>query len=102
MAHITRAEVERVAALARLALSEMEAQRLAAELDRILVYVEQLDRVDTTGVEPTAHVMDLATPLREDRAQAPLDPAQVVANAPESEGSAFVVPRVIEGGEEGG
>ena len=52
-------------------------------------------------VEPTSHVIPLATPLREDRATPPLDPAVAVANAPEAEGSAFVVPRVIEGEDEG-
>jgi aspartyl-tRNA(Asn)/glutamyl-tRNA(Gln) amidotransferase subunit C len=101
MAHITRDEVERVAALARLLLSDEEAERVAAELDTILGYVETLGRLDTDGVEPTSHVIPLATPLRQDRAVAPLDVELVLANAPEREGSAFVVPKVIEGEEEG-
>jgi aspartyl-tRNA(Asn)/glutamyl-tRNA(Gln) amidotransferase subunit C len=101
MAHINRDEVERVAALARLSLSEPEAERLAAELDAILQYVETLRPVDTEGVEPTSHVMPLATPLRDDRPVPPLDPALAVANAPACAGSAFVVPKVIEGEEEG-
>ena len=101
MAHITRDEVERVAALARLLLSDAEAERMAAELDTILGYVETLGRLDTGGVEPTSHVMPLATPLRQDRAVAPLDAELVLANAPQREGSAFVVPKVIEGEEEG-
>ena len=101
MAHITRDEVERVAALARLLLSDEEAERMAAELDTILEYVETLGRLDTDGVEPTSHVLPVATPLRQDRPVAPLDPELAVANAPEREGSAFVVPKVIEGEEEG-
>ena len=101
MAHITRDEVERVAALARLLLSDEEAERMAAELDTILGYVETLERLDTAGVEPTSHVIPLATPLRQDRAEAPLDPELALANAPAREGSAFVVPKVIEGEEEG-
>ena len=101
MARITREDVERVAALARLSLSEEEAVRAAAELDTILEYVEELAKVDTEGVEPTYHVLPLATPFREDRAEAPLDPELALANAPEREGSAFVVPKVIEGEEEG-
>jgi aspartyl-tRNA(Asn)/glutamyl-tRNA(Gln) amidotransferase subunit C len=101
MAHITRDEVERVAALARLLLSDEEAGRMAVELDTILGYVETLGRLDTDGVEPTSHVIPLATPLRQDRAVAPLDPELAVANAPERKGSAFVVPKVIEGEEEG-
>ena len=101
MAHITRDEVERVAALARLLLSDEEAGRMAAELDTILGYVETLERLDTAGVEPTSHVIPLATPLRQDRAEAPLDAELALANAPERGGSAFVVPKVIEGEEEG-
>jgi aspartyl-tRNA(Asn)/glutamyl-tRNA(Gln) amidotransferase subunit C len=101
MAHITRDEVERVAALARLLLSDEEAERMAAELDTILEYVETLGQLDTNGVEPTSHVIPLATPLRQDRAVAPLDSELALANAPEREGSAFVVPKVIEGEEEG-
>ena len=63
-------------------------------------YVEQLSSVDTEGIPPTAHAIPLPTPLREDRAAAPLDPEQALANAPAREGSAFVVPKVLEGEEE--
>jgi len=101
MVHITRDEVERVAALARLSLSDDEAERMAAELDTILGYVETLSRLDTAGVEPTAHVLPVETPLRQDRPVAPLDAGLALANAPERDGSAFVVPKVIEGEEEG-
>jgi len=101
MAHITREEVERVAALARLSLTDEEAERMAEELDRILEYVEALEQVDTEGVEPTSHVMSLRTPLREDRAVESLDSELALANAPLREGTAFVVPKVIEGEEEG-
>ena len=101
MPRITRDEVEKVAALARLSLSDEAAERMASELDQILEYAQTLSQVDTTDVEPTAHPIPLPTPLREDRAAAPLDPELAVANAPEHEGSAFVVPKVIEGDEEG-
>lgn len=101
MTHITRAEVERVVALARLSLSERELDAMAQELEAILSYVDTLDRVDTRDVPPTSHVIPLATPLREDRPAAPLDPELAVANAPEHAGSAFLVPVVIEGEEEG-
>jgi len=100
-ARIGRAEVERIAALARLSLADAEAERLAAELEAILGYAEQLAALDTTGVEPTSHPVELATPLREDVPEPPLDPDLALANAPEREGSAFVVPKVIEGAEEG-
>jgi len=98
---ITRAEVEKVAALARLSLAEGVAERMTAELDQILEYAEALSAVDTRDVEPTSHAIPLPTPLREDRALPPLDPELAVANAPQREGFAFVVPKVIEGEEEG-
>ncbi len=101
MSGISREEVERVVALARLSLSERELERMARELDAILGYVETLERVTTDGVPPTAHVIPLATPLREDVPVEPIDPKLAVANAPERSGSAFVVPKVIEGEEEG-
>ena len=101
MAHITRGEVEHVVALARLSLTPSEIDRMAREIDAILGYVETLQGVATTGVSPTSHVIPLATPLREDRAGDPIAPELAVANAPQHEGSAFVVPAVIEGEEEG-
>lgn len=101
MSRISRTEVERIAALARLSLSDAEGERLAAELDTILDYVDTLSELDTRGVEPTAHVVALATPLREDRPVEPMDPEAALVNAPEREGSAFVVPKVIEGEDEG-
>ena len=93
--------MERVAALARLSVSDGEAERLAVELDRLLEYVDTLDRLDTTGIEPTAHAISVATPIRQDRAEPPIDPELAMANAPQREGSAFLVPKVIEGEEEG-
>jgi len=101
MSHISRDDVQHVVALARLFLSEDELERMAHELDAILGYVETLNRLDTRDVVPTSHAIPLATPLREDRALTPLDSQLAVANAPEREGSAFVVPKVIEEEEEG-
>ena len=101
MSRIGRGEVERVAALARLALEPAELDRMQRDLDAILDYAVTLASIDTSGVEPTAHVIPLATPLRDDEPEPPLDPALVVANAPEPCGSAFAVPKVIAGEEEG-
>lgn len=101
MSAIGREDVERVVALARLALDEDELARMARELDAVLGYVASLSRVDTRDVPPTAHVVPLATPLRDDVPSAPLDPEQALLNAPEREGSSFVVPKVIEAEEEG-
>ena len=94
-------ELERIAALARLSVDPAAAERLASELEAILGYAEQLAALDTAGVEPTSHPIALATPLRDDEPEPPLDPELALANAPEREGSAFVVPKVIEGEEDG-
>ena len=101
MPAILREDVERVVALARLAMGEDELSRMARELDAVLGYVAALERVDTRDVPPTAHVVPLATPLRADEPEAPMDPVLALANAPESEGTSFVVPKVIEAEEEG-
>ena len=95
MARIDRSEVERVAALARLELAPGEADAMAGHLERILEYVETLRAVDTEGVEATAHVLPLETPLRSDAETASLDPEGALANAPEREGFAFAVPKVL-------
>jgi aspartyl-tRNA(Asn)/glutamyl-tRNA(Gln) amidotransferase subunit C len=96
MAHISPAEVERIADLARLELAPGEAQRMTDELEAILGYVEALEQLDTTGVEPTFHTALVSTPLRDDVAAPPLEPDRAVANAPEHSGSAFVVPKVLD------
>ncbi len=99
MSRITRSEVEYVAGLAQLWLSDEEAEGMTRDLERILGYVAALDELDTTDIEPTAHVIALATPLREDQPTAGLDPELALANAPKRAGTAFVVPKVIEGDE---
>ena len=101
MARIDREDVIRVAALARLSVSAEEADRLARDLDRMLEYVETLKAVDTTDVEPTSHVVPIETPMREDRAVPAIDPELALANAPERQGFAFVVPKVLEGEDPG-
>ena len=99
MSRITREDVERTADLARLSLSKDEIEAMTHELGQILDHVEQLQALDTEGIEPTAHAIPLATPLRPDRASPGIDPDLAVANAPASDGHAFVVPKVIDGEE---
>jgi aspartyl-tRNA(Asn)/glutamyl-tRNA(Gln) amidotransferase subunit C len=98
---MTREEVERIAHLARLRLSQEEAEAMASDLESILGYVELLGTLDTGEVEPTSHVIPLVTPLREDRPGASYPPETAVANAPARKGSAFAVPKVLEGEDEG-
>jgi aspartyl-tRNA(Asn)/glutamyl-tRNA(Gln) amidotransferase subunit C len=96
MARIEQSEVERIADLARLELSRDEVERMTSELEAILAYVESLRELDTDDVEPTYHAIPMPTPLRDDRAAEPLAPERVLANAPEREGFAFVVPKVLD------
>ena len=96
MTRIQRSEVERIAELARLDLSDAEATRMTADIEAILGYVASLEQIDTAGVEPTVHAIPIATPLRDDVAVAPLDPDRALANAPERSGTAFVVPKVLD------
>jgi aspartyl-tRNA(Asn)/glutamyl-tRNA(Gln) amidotransferase subunit C len=101
MSRISRAEVERVAHLARLRLEPAEAEAMTLQLEAILDYVAQLEAVDTEGVPATSHVIPLATPLRDDVPGALLAPEQAVANAPAPRGTAFTVPRVLDDEAEG-
>ena len=96
MSRIEKADLMHVAALARLALSEDEIASMTADLERMLDYVATLDALETEGVEPTAQGFELPTPLRPDVPAAPLDPELAMANAPAHEGSAFLVPKMLE------
>jgi aspartyl-tRNA(Asn)/glutamyl-tRNA(Gln) amidotransferase subunit C len=93
---ITRAEVERVAALARLRLEPAEIERLTADLGHILDAFTRLGQVDTSGVEPTAHVEEMDAPLRDDEVTNPPAGDEVLANAPARDGRRFRVPKIIE------
>ena len=96
---LTEQEVRRVADLANLALSDDEIARMAHDLDGILTHIDQLNELDTSGVEPMAQVLydaeETAT-LREDRERPTLGNEAALANAPCSGGGYFKVPRVIE------
>jgi aspartyl-tRNA(Asn)/glutamyl-tRNA(Gln) amidotransferase subunit C len=93
---ITREEVQRVAALARLRLEPEEEVRLTADLDHILEAFARLRALDTTGVDPTAHVEDVGAPLREDEVANPPAGDEALANAPAREARFFRVPKIIE------
>jgi aspartyl-tRNA(Asn)/glutamyl-tRNA(Gln) amidotransferase subunit C len=96
MPRIKPADLARMASLARLALAEDEISSMTRDLENILGYVASLEGLETEGVEPTAHGFELATPLRPDRPVAPMDPELAVANAPARQGTAFLVPKVLE------
>ena len=88
--------VRRVAHLARIATPEERLQPLAAELNGIMAWIEQLGEGDTDGVEPMTSCVAAALPLREDVVTAGGDPAKILANAPKSADNFFVVPKVVE------
>lgn len=96
MARITPEEIKQIATLARLSLTPDEVARLCHDLDAMLDYVGLLAELDTRDVEPTAQVVPVASALRADRSEASLDVTLALANAPASEGAAFLVPKVIE------
>jgi aspartyl-tRNA(Asn)/glutamyl-tRNA(Gln) amidotransferase subunit C len=93
---ISRADIERVASLARLHLTGEEVEHLASDLSRILEYVGKLGELDTAHVEPTSSVVAMSTPFREDVVSTGGDPEAAVANAPRKDEHYFVVPRIIE------
>jgi aspartyl-tRNA(Asn)/glutamyl-tRNA(Gln) amidotransferase subunit C len=93
---ITREEVRRVATLARLRLEGDEETQLTSDLDNILESFARLQSVDTTGVEPTAHVEDMTPLMRDDVAVNPPAPDALLANAPARSGRHFRVPKIIE------
>ena len=97
MASFSRAEVEAIASLAQLELDEAEIDLFGRQLAEILTYVEQLQRIDTTGVPPTASIVSAHAADRDDAVRPSLDRAEAMANAPDAARQAglFRVPRVI-------
>jgi aspartyl-tRNA(Asn)/glutamyl-tRNA(Gln) amidotransferase subunit C len=93
---ITREQVKRVAVLARLRLEPAEEERLTAELDKILESFARLSALDTSGVDPMAHVESIGAPLRDDAVINPPAGDALLANAPARDGRHFRVPKIIE------
>lgn len=94
---LTRSQVEHVARLARLSLSEAEKEAFTEQLSRILEHVESLGRLDTTDVPPTYNAVALQNVLREDEPHVSLDREKVLSQAPEAEAGCFKVPKITEG-----
>lgn len=94
---ITREITDHVAGLARLSFSDEELEGFIAQLNEILQYVEQLNKLDTGNVPPTSHMFFEKTPMREDKARTVSAPVkELLENAPRRHDNFFVVPRVIE------
>jgi aspartyl-tRNA(Asn)/glutamyl-tRNA(Gln) amidotransferase subunit C len=93
---IDRKDVEHVARLARLALTEAELERMRVELAAILQYIEKLEAVDVEGVEPTSHAVPLVNVMRDDEVDPSVEREAMMSNAPDRSGEYFRVPRIIE------
>ncbi len=96
---LTRDNVAKIARLSRLRLTDDELDRFTGQLGQILNYVEMLNEVDTTGVEPMAHAGDLCNVFRADELRPSLDRSDVFRNAPKSDGKYFLEPPILDGGE---
>jgi aspartyl-tRNA(Asn)/glutamyl-tRNA(Gln) amidotransferase subunit C len=94
---LTRAEVLRIAELARLELSDAEVNLFTKQLDDILGYAEQVQEVDTTGVSPTSHALAIDAVWREDVTRPSLTHDETLPNAPDADRTAglFKVPKVL-------
>lgn len=96
MSRISVDQVKHVAHLARLAITEEEAEKFTKQLDAIITFAEQLNELDTENVEPTSHVLELKNVLREDIPQKGLPREEVLKNAPEQQDGQIKVPAIIE------
>ena len=92
---ITKQDVEHVAKLARLEITETEKEAFSQQLSGILTYVEKLNALKTEGVEPTATVLGQTNVFREDKFRPSLPVEKALANAPERMDGFFVVPKII-------
>jgi len=93
---IDRNMVRRIAKLARIRVSEEDLPRLEGELNSILKWIEMLNEVDTTDVEPMTSVVKMSIKMRDDIVTEGQNPAAVTANAPKTEDNFYVVPKVVE------
>ncbi len=91
---ITIKDVEHVAKLARLELTEAEKEKFSKQLGDIIKYVEQMNEVDTTGVEPMSHAIPIVNVMREDEVVQEQTKEELMANAPSKEDGFFRVPKI--------
>ncbi|MCG3148138.1 MAG: Glutamyl-tRNA(Gln) amidotransferase subunit C [Verrucomicrobiae bacterium] len=89
-------DINHVAHLARIELTDAEKVKFSAQLKDMLAYVDQLSRVDVTGVEPTAHAIPLTNVLRKDEIRPSIATERILKNAPESARDLFIVPKIVE------
>jgi aspartyl-tRNA(Asn)/glutamyl-tRNA(Gln) amidotransferase subunit C len=98
---ISHEQVRHVALLARLALTDQQVVSLGEELNSILGHIDTISQLDLTGVEPTAHPLEVVNVTRADEIRPGLSREDALRNAPDSDGTAFVIPRIVGPGEQG-
>jgi len=91
-----KVDIEKVAKLARMELSKEEKEIFGNQLEQILTHMEQLNRLDTTGVDPTSHAIPIHNVFREDEVKPSYPQEEVLGIGPEQEVGHFKVPRIIE------
>ncbi len=92
---LTRSDVEKVALLSRLQLTDAELEQMTNQLGKILSYIDQLAELDTSAVEPMAHAVDLTNAFRDDEVQPGLPRESALGNAPKADEEYFRVPAVL-------
>jgi len=96
LSRISKEQVKHVAHLARLAITEEEAEMFTSQLDAIITFAEQLNELDTSNVEPTSHVLDMKNIMREDVPEQGLPREEVLKNAPDHKDGQVRVPSILE------
>jgi aspartyl-tRNA(Asn)/glutamyl-tRNA(Gln) amidotransferase subunit C len=92
---ISRQDIDKVALLARLQLSEAELATMTSQIDQIIAYVDQLADVNTEGVEPMAHAIELTNVFKDDRVRSSLPREEALTNAPHHDERGYLVPAVL-------
>lgn len=93
---ITKDQVKYVANLARLNVSEAEADELCTQMADIIAFADELNKVDTEGIEPTNHAIKVENVLREDVVKESYDRDEIIKNAPMKQAGCYAVPRIVE------
>ncbi len=93
---ITSELVDYISELSRLKLPEEEKEKVAGELERIIGYMDALNALDTTGVEPLSHVFPVKNVFREDEVRPSFDRAELLKCAPSADGETYLVPKTVE------
>ena len=92
---VTKKDVEHIAKLANLKFDESEIDRLTGEMNEILLYMDKLNEIDTTNVEPLSHPVEMNNIFREDKVEGNISTADALKNAPAKDDKYFHVPKVI-------